>query len=297
MTAAVVELPGSPSLGGLYAAALKQQALGGLGLAKRSRSFPETEYRVSGVRPDATKLAEFNRLMRGAGRDSVPAGFVHIMSFPIAVALMAAPGFPVPLLGLVHLTNKVQQHRRIDPAELLDFRVKVQHPAGHRAGTQFEISAQARAAGSDELLWQGESTYLARGVDLGLPAAADQREPFTAPDANAFWPLAADLGRRYGAVSGDNNPIHTSKIGAKALGLKTTIVHGMYLASRALTSALPAGVEAFRWDVEFATPTFIPGAVALRFEVASGRHWERTEYLGWNPRNGKINFSGSIAAL
>ncbi|GAA1050554.1 MaoC/PaaZ C-terminal domain-containing protein [Arthrobacter russicus] len=295
--AAVVDLPGSPSLGGLYAAALKDQALGALGLAKRSKTFPETEFRVSGVRPDSVKLGEFNRLMHGAGRDSVPAGFVHIMSFPISVALMGSTGFPVPLLGLVHLDNKVQQHRRIDPGELLDFRIKVQNPAGHRAGTQFEISAQARAAGSDELLWQGLSTYLARGAKLGLPMAPDHREPFNAPDANALWPLAADLGRRYGAVSGDINPIHTSKLGAKALGLKTTIVHGMYLASRALTAALPAGVEAYRWDVEFATPTFIPGSVAVRFETESEPAWQGTDYLGWNPRSGKINFSGSIKPL
>lgn len=297
MTAAVVELDGAPALGSRYAAALKAQALGAVGLSKRSRSFPETEFHVSGLRPDLAKLGEFNRLMHGAGRDSVPAGFMHIMSFPISVALMAAADFPVPLLGLVHLANSVQQHRKISPTELLDFRVKVQNPAGHRAGTQFDVLAQARAAGAEELIWQGCSTYLAKGAKLGFPTAPDRRDPFTAPDANAFWPLAADRGRRYAAVSGDINPIHTSRLGAKALGLKTTIAHGMYLASRALTSALPAGVEAFGWDVEFATPTFIPGAVAVRFDLRSSDRWQGADYLGWNPRNGKLNFSGSITPL
>lgn len=295
--AGVVELGSAPALGSLYGTALKNQLMASVGLLKRTKNFPETEVKVSGLRPDAQKLNDFNRLMHGAGRDAVPAGFMHIMSFPIAVGLMAAREFPLPLLGLVHLDNRVRQHRKISPTEALDFKVRVQNPATHRAGTQFEIVAQAFANGTEELLWQGISTYLSRGAKLGFPAAPDHRETFTAPDANAFWSLAGDIGRRYGAVSGDINPIHTSKLGAKALGLKTSIAHGMYLASRALTSALPADAEAFNWDVEFATPTFIPGAVAVRFDERGGTGWQGTDYTGWNPRSGKKNFSGSVLPL
>lgn len=298
--AKIVELDDSVSMGGLYAAAVKAQLFGAVGLVKRPKTFPETEFRASGLRADPAELEGFNRLMRGAGRDRVPAGFVHIMSFPLSIALMGSENFPLPLLGMVHLRNQVQQHRNISPAEALDFRVKVQNPASHRAGTQFEVLAQARAAGTDELVWQGLSTYLSKGAKLGFPAATDTREPFTAPDANAFWPLAGDVGRRYGAVSGDINPIHTSTIGAKALGLKGKIAHGMYLASRALTSALPADLEAFCWEAEFGTSTFIPGGISLRFDERSsdsGERWPGTDYVGWSPRNGKINFRGSVTPL
>lgn len=292
----IVQLPESPSLSGLYANALKATALGAIGLAKRAKTFPDTEYRVSGLTPDPAKLDGFNRLLHGAGRDSVPAGFVHIMSFPIAVGLMGAKDFPVPLMGLVHLTNSIDQFRQINPAEPLDFRVRVQNPGTHRAGTQFEIEAEVRAAGTEELLWQGLSTYLARGVKLGFPEVADERDSFEAPEPNAIWPLGADTGRRYGAVSGDINPIHTSSMGARVLGMKSSIAHGMYLASRALTSALPAGVEAFRWEAAFATPTFIPGTVAVSIKDI-GEPWRRTENVGWNSRNGKKHFSGSVSPL
>jgi acyl dehydratase len=57
---------------------------------------------------------------------------------------------------------------------------------------------------------------------------------FKAPDPTALWQLGVDTGRAYAAVSGDFNPIHLSVLSAKALGMRRSIAHGMYLASRAL---------------------------------------------------------------
>ncbi|MCW1250292.1 MaoC/PaaZ C-terminal domain-containing protein [Acaricomes phytoseiuli] len=296
----VVEFIETPALPKLYTRAIGGQALARLGLrGAAAKEFPQTEFRLPRMRAEPGRLAAYQRLMRGAGRDEIPAGFLHIMSFPLSVALMSSEDFPVSLLGLVHLRNDVEQYRRVLPEEELNFSVNCRNPGRHRAGTQFQIQAEAHSGATDELLWRGASTYLSRGVFLDYPEVEDERREFSAPDANERWELSADIGRRYGAVSGDINPIHTSTLGAKALGMKTTIAHGMYLAGRALAAAQPAAAEAFRWSAEFATPTFIPGSVALRFQErfdASGA-WAGTEYLGWNPRNGKKNFSGEVSPL
>ncbi|WP_285724799.1 MaoC/PaaZ C-terminal domain-containing protein [Psychromicrobium xiongbiense] len=293
----VLRLQRVPELGALYAQAGRDAALGALGLLRRPRQFPGTVVVASEVRVDRARLEEFNRLMHGAGRDEVSAGLMHILCFPVSMVLMTLDDFPVPLLGLIHLRNRVEQRRRIDPDESFEVRVRVINPRRHRAGTQFDVLAEARDA-AGELAWRGVSTYLSRGVRLDYPEAADDRVPFTAPDANAHWRLKATTGRDYAAVSGDVNPIHTTRWGARALGLKTTIAHGMYLASRALTAALPAGQAAYRWDIGFATAVTLPGSVAVRFtEQLDSGSWAGTEFQGWSPRSGKLNFSGRIEPL
>jgi acyl dehydratase len=49
----------------------------------------------------------------------------------------------------------------------------------------------------------------------------------------------ADIGRRYGLVSGDMNPIHLSAPSAKLFGFRQAIAHGLWTKARALAAMLP----------------------------------------------------------
>ena len=121
---------------------------------------------------------------------------------------------------------------------------------------------------------------------------------FSPPDPTALWQLGLDTGRNYAAVSGDFNPIHLSVISAKALGLRGSIAHGMYLAARALADVGAVKSDAFTWDVAFEAPVFLPARVALGItttQTDSG-NWERSEYVAWNPRSGRRHFTGSVSA-
>ncbi|HEX9226651.1 MAG TPA: hypothetical protein VF885_08330, partial [Arthrobacter sp.] len=86
---------------------------------------------------------------------------------------------------------------------------------------------------------------------------------------------------------------------AKALGMRRSIAHGMYLASRALADVGAVKGEAFRWDVAFEAPVFLPARVALDISSAqdTAGAWQRSDYVAWNPRSGRRHFSGSVAAL
>ena len=46
--------------------------------------------------------------------------------------------------------------------------------------------------------------------------------------------MPGDIGRRYGAVSGDRNPIHLHGWSAKLFGMPRPIAHGMWLKARCL---------------------------------------------------------------
>jgi acyl dehydratase len=91
--------------------------------------------------------------------------------------------------------------------------------------------------------------------------------------ALAEWHLAPDVGRRYGAVSGDRNPIHLHPLTARLFGFPRAIAHGMWTVARCLAEygpGQPAQVQA-----EFRAPVLLPGAVTYAargpsFELRSG---------------------------
>ena len=292
MTTTEVRLERVPSLSALYA-----QALGRLAQTVMSTrmvtALPEVRYAVDGVRPDAQQLAEYQRLLGEPGTDALPAGFVHVLAFPVATALMARPDFPLPLLGMIHLANRVEQRAALALGDELWVRARAQELRAHRVGTTVDLVVEVGRAGAEQVAWHGVSTYLAKGRTIdGLPTAPE-REETSRPAVTAAWRLPADIGRRYAAVSGDRNPIHLWRPTARLLGFPRTIAHGMYTASRALATVGPARGEAFTWTVEFGKPVLLPGTVTFGLEPHDGGH----AYEGWDAKTGKTYFTGTVTPL
>jgi acyl dehydratase len=301
-----VVLPGVPGLGGLYArgvaASVRLAAAGRSGRAPRT--LPDVAYLAAGVRADADHLTAYQHLLGESASDVLPAGFVHVLAFPVATALMVRADFPLPLVGMVHLANHVTQLRPVSLGDALDVRAFAQDLAPHRLGTQVELVTEVRVAGADHdvsagpVAWRGVSTYLAKGVRLGSERMADDdpddRAPFVPPIPTGQWRLAVDTGRRYAAVSGDRNPIHLSALTAKALGFPRAIAHGMYTASRALAVVGAARGDAFTWTVEFAKPVLLPGTVTVRIAPDEAGGYD---LAGWNVQSRKPHVTGRVTPL
>ncbi|MCB5283298.1 MaoC/PaaZ C-terminal domain-containing protein [Arthrobacter sp. AL08] len=291
-----------PSLSKLYvnaaATAARRRVLG----THAGAGLPETQHEVRGVTAAVENLTAYQHLIGETASDILPAGFVHALSFPLAMSVMNRDDFPLPLLGMIHLENRVVQSGPLRFTQALDIRSWAENLRGHRSGTQLDLVTEVRSAGEDAVSWRGVSTYLAKGVFLpGIdkPTAAPVPAVFAAPNPTALWQLGVDTGRAYAAVSGDFNPIHLSVLSAKALGLRRSIAHGMYLASRALADVGAAKADGFSWEVSFEAPVFLPARVAL--EIGTGHTddgaWRRSDFVAWNPRTGRKHFSGSVAAL
>lgn len=302
-----VFLPEAPTLSMLYLNAAATTARRRISGARPAAGLPAARHGLRGVKADVEKLTAFQHLLGETAGDFLPAGFIHALAFPVAMSVLNRDDFPLPLLGMIHLRNRVDQYRAVHFSEPLEIVAWVENLRGHRAGTLVDLVAEVRDAGGD-LCWKGVSSYLAKGFFLpgvdkpgvgtnGTRAGADA--PFSPPDPTALWTLGVDTGRNYAGVSGDFNPIHLSLLSAKALGLKRSIAHGMYLASRALAEVGPARSEAFTWKITFEAPVFLPARVSLEISTSrdSGGHWSRSDFTGWNPRTGRRHFTGSAAAL
>ena len=316
-----VELAELPRLGGLFA----KGAAGSF--SKRPQGtvrLPSVVYRVADVdtRSEAAHLAAYQRLLGEPSSDVLPAGFLHVLAFPLATAVMVRSDFPLPLLGMVHLKNVAQVLRPVRIGDRIEVRAWAQDARAHRRGAQVDLVAEVLVDG--ELAYRGVSTYLAKGFsvpdDTAPAAAPGPRTDWSAPLPTARWTLGAGTGRAYGAVSGDQNPIHTSSLGAKAFGFPRAIAHGMYTAARALAEVGPVRRgETYEWTVEFFKPVLLPGTVdvAIRYagEVGTdgpaggddegtpapsveGPAWaDGFVYDGWRSGKGTRHFHGTVTPL
>ncbi|MFJ6078160.1 MaoC family dehydratase [Pseudarthrobacter sp. NPDC092419] len=291
-----------PSLSKLYVNAAAQAARRRLLGTHDAADLPAAGHEVRDVTVDVANLTAYQHLVGETASDVLPAGFLHALAFPVAMSVMNRDDFPLPLLGMIHLRNTVEQRAPVLFTDVLDIAASVAHLRGHRAGTQIDVIAEVRLSGASLPCWRGVSTYLAKGVFLpGIdkPTAPVQRQDFTAPDPTGVWQLGVDTGRAYAAVSGDFNPIHLSALSAKALGMRRSIAHGMYLASRALADVGPVRGDSFTWDVAFDAPVFLPSRVALEINTAqdAAGSWKRSDFVAWHPRTGRRHFSGSVSGL
>ncbi|WP_120005222.1 MaoC/PaaZ C-terminal domain-containing protein [Nesterenkonia muleiensis] len=293
-----------PDLGSLYRRAALEAARSKLSANGTLKALPKAP--VVAAHPGITEdqAEQYRTLFAGEAfdgvyRSSLPSTLIHIAGFPVQMALMSQDDFPLPLLGMVHLSNEVHHHKPIAVGTPLQMLARAQNLAPHRRGTQTELvievypgDAAVDTAGADQLLYSSISTYLGMGTYLFSEdeAASPQREEFVPPQKTGLWTLGADAGRQYAAVSGDYNPIHLTGLTAKLLGQKQAIVHGMYSAARMLEGREPE-TAGHRWSITFEAPIALPGKVAFAAEHID----EKTQrFVGWNPRKRRRHFTGEL---
>ncbi len=256
--AATTVLQGAPALGPLYARAV---------LTARGRGGDLTDQEVirEGATVDREQLTAYDDVCGFDLRDELPATFLHVLVFPLQLTLMVDRSFPFALPGLVHVRNKVVQHRPVRADETLDLRATARDLRPHAKGAQVDLVGEVRSG--DELVWEGRSTYLARGAKAPGEASEAGGElqvdlPETATP-QAIWRIGKDMGRRYAGVSGDVNPMHLSRVAAKASGFPRILVHGMWTKARALAALTPRLPEAYAVDVAFRRPLLLPATVGF----------------------------------
>lgn len=305
-----VVLDAVPGLPALYRSALissvprpwaSSQSRTTAGLPK----LPSVRHRVAGVQPSVTELTRFQQMIGAPAQDLLPSGFIHTSAFPVAMSVMARRDFPLPMLGMIHLSNAVEHRRAIHFSETLDVTAWAENLRPHHAGTQVDLvtevtEATAKGEAKGEAVWTGRSTYLAKGSSPAGEATVsrEERGEFVAPLLTATWDLAGSTGRSYAAVSGDYNPIHLSALTAKALGMNRAIAHGMYLASRMVQESKPAGVESFAWSIDFRSPVLLPSRVAIAVEPQhEAGSWHGASITAWNAGRRREHFTGTLTRL
>ncbi|MFE7269338.1 MaoC/PaaZ C-terminal domain-containing protein [Streptomyces sp. NPDC057623] len=254
--------------------------------------FPRTRLVLPGLRVDLARLASYERVCGfPTGEDALPVTYPHILGFPLAMRLMSGRDFPLPLLGLVHTSITITQHRALAAMGEHELSVRVDGLAPHRRGTEAAVITTMRVG--EEVVWESRSTYLARHRTPHQAPEPPHRAPESAKEVSeplpevAEWRLAGDVGRRYGAASGDRNPIHLHPLTARLFGFPRAIAHGMWTVARCLAAhGVP---ERARVKAEFRAPVLLPGTVTYAAEGG------RFELRGAS--TGRVHVTGEVYPL
>ncbi len=240
-------------------------------------TIPRIELRREGVRVDPAVLARYRRMCGFADGADLPMTFPQMLAGELHIGLLADARFPLPVAGIVHFENRIEQLAPLPADATYDLTAWVE---GHReapsrsANVLFDIETRLSRAGRE--VWSATTTVLSRTPDAKrgpkgpkTPKAPKAERPAgqgldTAPLRTAMFRLPADLGRRYSALAGDYNPIHLSALTARPFGFKRAIIHGMWSLARCLGEAaddLPPTPRTC--TVRFERPVFLPGRVHL----------------------------------
>lgn len=271
--------------------AMYPRAIVGGFLPKKSRQLPDATVRLAKISVDRKHLADYCKVCGFANDGNLPATYPHMLAFPLHMALMTRLDFPFPLLGLVHVSNSITQHRRISANETLDVECCFGQQMPHDKGIVFSVMTVAKAG--QETVWESESAMLFRTKSGGNAKPGKKTEADSSASDGESWAVPEDIGRRYGRVSGDMNPIHLHALTAKLFGFPKAIAHGMWTKARSLASLSGSLPEAFTVDVQFKLPVLLPATVVFSHEdTTTGLRFQLRDQ-----RTGKPHLSGTVTKL
>lgn len=260
------------------------------GVKKTARELPDLTVRRDDVLIDRESVAAYAGVCGFPQKDTIPLPYLHMVAFPLHMAIMSDTAFPFPAIGTVHLENSITQHRRVAIGETVSARARAENLRAHAKGRAFDMNVTVEAEG--ETIWESTSTYLRIG--RGDKENGERGTEFDAvSNAAARWKLPADLGRRYAAVSGDSNPIHLYPLTAKAFGFPRQIAHGMWTKARAVAAIENRLPDAVRVEAGFKKPIFLPGTVVFG-ATATGTGFD---FAVSNPTSGAPHVLGRTTSL
>lgn len=256
-------------------------------LVPEGGEVPRIEARLSKVSIERKHLAAYSDVCGAKAGATLPIAYPHVLAMPLHLAMLGAEAFPVKLFGLVHVQNRIAMRQPLSAEEPAEIRAWVEGHRDTERGQEFDLHTDYVVSG--EPLWEETSTFLARKK---LPAGArpsGSRSAEGAPDAVAVksssFRAPSGLGRRYGFISGDVNPIHMSDLTARAFGFQRAIAHGMWSLGRAASD-----FEAEQFDggcelsVNFKLPIYMPSWLMLqRWSIENGAAFALRDAQGEKP--------------
>lgn len=252
--------------------------------------IPPLSVKVSGVRADPALVERYREVCGFAPSESLPITYPQVLATSLHLWLMTQPEFPFPLLGLVHLRNRIEQTRGLPVDGVYEVTASVGPARRIPNGIIFDLLTEF-TDDSGEVVYKAVTTPLVR-IKSDKAKGSKMPEPVLSGIAD-YKPLSApaDTGRRYAAVSQDYNPIHLYALSARLFGFKQAIAHGMWTVARcAALLEGDLGAEPKELQVQYRAPVLLPAKAVVKRSVTSKGH----EFLMLAANKDKIYLSGMI---
>lgn len=226
----------------------------------------------------------------------LPPAYLHVVAMPLHMQLFIDRGFPVKVLGLIHVRNTIRVYDYVDEFAPLRLQVTFDTMRVTDAGEEYDYTTRYERDG--QLVWEEVSTMFARGAKPAKdaskrPTIERSGHPAEGTDTQELE-IATNTGWRYARVSGDFNPIHLTARTAAMFGFKQAVAHGMWSMSRCLgAAATQLATHPIQIDTQFKLPVYLPSkALARTWSVESG-----TNISMCTPRGDRLHLSMQVRAL
>ncbi|MCV7195585.1 MaoC/PaaZ C-terminal domain-containing protein [Mycobacterium angelicum] len=271
---------------------LLRAAAGALPVIPRGDKLPDRTVTVEELPIDHTNVAAYAAVTGLRYGNTVPLTYPFALTFPSVMSLVTAFDFPFAAMGSVHMENHITQYRPIAVTDTVGVRVHAENLREHRKGLLVDIVTDVNVG--NDTAWHQVTTFLhqQRTSLSDEPKPPPQKEPKPPPPSTVLRITPSQI-RRYAAVSGDHNPIHTNPVAAKMFGFPTVIAHGMFSAAAVLANIEGRFPDAVRYSVRFAKPVVLPATAGLYVEENEG---------GWdlalrNVSKGYPHLTGTVRPL
>ena len=146
-----------PSLWGLYPRILAARKPAHV---PEGRVVPRIEARLTRVRIDPAHLRRYREVCGCSEGSQLPLAYPHVLASAVHLAMLASERFPVALMGLVHVANRIEQFQPLDPAAGGELACWLE---GHEETPRGQVFAlHTEWVGAAGPLWRESSTFLAR---------------------------------------------------------------------------------------------------------------------------------------
>lgn len=221
-----------------------------------------------------THLHDYKNQFVGLVSD-VPLTYFYLLAQRAHLAAMLDKRFPWPILGMVHVANKMEWLGPLNAEQGFVIQVRIEFPANAATRKRVRPLYIVEFVQNGHAILRCESTYQV-GAGGGKNSAKRKARAESLELSNwqhlDIWQLNESLGRRYAKLSGDYNPIHIHRWLSRWFGFSHPIIHGMYSVAR-----IQADIEknfqqpVSSMDVLFKRPLDLPNAAVSHIQAESGR--------------------------
>lgn len=214
-------------------------------------------------RLDGRRLGLFLELTGLRADEGVPMLYLHVLGFPLLMAVLTHPRFPLPIWNVLQIRNHLLQHQPINTDAVLDQEARVVSQRILEKGVEFDFHTTVSTGG--DLVWESLNTFYFRGrygkTNTTSPLA---RAPQRGDTTIARWRTPSGSGWRFAGLTGDYNGIHYWPWYARRFGFQRDILHPQRALGQCLARlGAGRGTERQRLDAWLKGPVYYDTPVSL----------------------------------
>jgi len=233
-----------------------------------SRWRPATRFRASWARHrvEPRKVAELAASAGAPASAGVSILYPHVFGFPLHMAILTHPEFPIPIWRILQIRNRLVQHAPIAMGATIDFDVRVSAQRILARGVEIDLHTAVRS--KRRLVWESLVTFYSRGLfGHAETRPASAQAPEVASHTVLHWQMPRGGAWRFGQLIGDHNGIHLSGWYARLFGFRRALYHPPVVLGHCLSRIpTPKLEDVRRLDAWLKGPVYRGATVALHVD-------------------------------